>query len=237
MTGEIPEVQGERILAERLAGVRERIVEAARAAGRDPEDITLIAVTKFHPVDLIDRLWALGVRDFGENRHPEARDKSARVNLLGDGARLHFIGQLQRNKVRQVARYADVIQSIDRDEVVDALTGIERDRPLEVTVQVSLDGDPLRGGAVADDVERIAERILENGALTLRGVMGVAPLGVDPAAAFADLRAVSERVRRIDPDATWISGGMSHDFPSAISQGATHLRIGEAITGKRPVRP
>lgn len=225
-------------LSERLAAVRDEIAAAATAVSRDPSDLTLIVVTKFHPLELIDELAALGVTEFGENRHPESRDKAARIHEIGAG-RLHFIGQLQRNKARQVGRYADVIQSIDRVELVDALATLDReDRgPLDVTIQLSLDGDTSRGGVRLDEAEALAERVAVTGTLRLRGVMAVAPIDADTDAAFARVRDTSERIRGIVPDADWISAGMSHDFRSAISQGATHLRIGTAITGNRPTAP
>lgn len=224
----------------RLAAVRAEIAAAAREAGRDPEEISLIAVTKFHPVELLDELYALGVRDFGENRHPESRDKANHLHERYPDARLHFIGQLQRNKARQVGRYADCIQSIDRAELVEALAKLERDAtagPLEVAIQLSLDGDTSRGGVPLDDAESLAEAIARTPTIRLGGVMAVAPIDADTDLAFARTREMSERIRRIVPDATMISMGMSHDFRSAISQGATHLRIGTAITGKRPDQP
>lgn len=219
-------------LAHRLATVREHISAAAAAAGRTPEEITLVAVTKFHDPAIVEALYGLGVRDFGENRHPESRGK-AEVAHAHDDARLHFIGQLQRNKARQVARYADVIESIDREELVEALAKLEGEA-VDVTIQLSIDGDTSRGGVPLGDAEALAERILATPTLRLRGVMTVAPLGMDPEAAFARARETSERIRTLAPGADWLSMGMSHDFRSAISQGATHLRIGEAITGKRP---
>ncbi|NLT25384.1 MAG: YggS family pyridoxal phosphate-dependent enzyme [Microbacteriaceae bacterium] len=227
------------VLRGRLEAVRAEIDEAAAAAGRDPAGITCIVITKFHPLELVDALHGLGVRDFGENRHPESRDKAARVHELGDGARLHFVGQLQRNKARQVGRYADAVHSIDRPELVEALATLDRGErgPLDATLQLSLDGDTARGGVPLDAAEALAERVLETPSLRLRGVMAVAPIGADTDRAFAEVRAVSERIRRLAPDADWISAGMSHDFRSAVSQGATHLRIGTAITGNRPSAP
>ena len=218
-------------LAERLEAVRRRIDAAAARAGRDPDDITLVAVTKFHPVEMIAALRALGVTDFGESRHPEARDKAQAF----PDATWHFIGQLQTNKARQVARYADVIQSVDRPGLVDALAAA--DSPTRVLLQVDLSGEPGRGGVAPADAERLAERIVATGTLRLGGVMAVAPLGADPAAAFAELAGIAARVRRIEPDARWISAGMSADLEAAVAEGATHLRIGTAITGQRPVRP
>lgn len=223
----------------RLAAVREEIAAAAHEADRNPDEITLIAVTKYHPVELLDALYTLGIRDFGENRHPESRDKANYLHERYPDARLHFIGQLQRNKARQVGRYADYIQSIDRLELVDALAKLEREpsNPLEVAIQLSLDGDTSRGGVPLEDAEALAEAIAQTSTLHLCGVMSVAPIDADTGEAFAATRAASERIRRIVPEAEMLSMGMSHDFRSAISQGATHLRIGTAITGKRPDQP
>lgn len=226
-------------LRDRLDTVRGAIADAAAAAGRDAASITTIVVTKYHPLALLDALHGLGVRDFGENRHPESRDKAAHAHALGDGARLHFVGQLQRNKARQVGRYADAVHSVDRAELVDAFATLDRGEagPLDVAMQLSLDGDTARGGVPLDGAEALAERIVATPTLRLRGVMAVAPIGADTDEAFARVRETSERIRRIAPDADWISAGMSHDFRSAISQGATHLRIGTAITGNRPAAP
>jgi PLP dependent protein len=214
-------------LEQRLADVRGRIADAARAAGRDPAGITTVVVTKFQPLDLIERLAALGVTDFGESRHPEARDKAA---ALPD-ATWHFIGRLQTNKARQVARYVDAIHSVDRDALVDALAAWTGTVFLEVDLTGGAEG---RGGVDPDRAEALAERILATGTLRLAGVMAVAPPGEDPAPAFERLARVADRVRRVAPDATAMSAGMSGDYTEAVRAGATHLRIGSAITGPRP---
>lgn len=221
-------------LAARLARVRSDIADAARSAGRTPDDLTLIVVTKFHPASLVRDLALLGVHDVGENRHQEAQRKAAELADLQ--LTWHFIGQLQTNKARQVRRYADVVQSIDREALVDALAGPVPDAPAHIGgfVEVNLTDDPDRGGVAPERVEALVERILQTETVQLRGVMGVAPLGADPRPAFASLRAVSERVQSIAPWATAISAGMSGDFREAIAEGATHLRIGTAITGNRP---
>jgi len=222
-------------LGERLGDVRSRIADAARAAGRDPGATTLIVVTKFHPAELIRALAGLGVRDVGENRHQEAQAKAE--ELRGLGLNWHFIGQLQTKKARQAARYASAIHSIDRERLVDALDAgaAEEDaRPIDAFVQVNLTEDPGRGGVAPDGLEALAERVLAARTLRLRGVMAVAPLEEEPASAFARLAGYSERVRALQPTATAISAGMTHDFPEAIAAGATHLRIGSAITGNRP---
>nr|WP_297345615.1 alanine racemase [Amnibacterium sp.] len=215
-------------LAERLAEVRGRIGDAARDAGRDPAAITTVVVTKFQPLDLVERLAALGVTDFGESRHPEARDKAAAL----PGATWHFIGQLQSNKARQVARYVDTIHSVDREALIDALAGWTGTVFLEIDLTGGAEG---RGGAAPDRAEALAGRILATGALRLAGVMAVAPPGEEPARAFERLAAVGERVRRVAPGAVAVSAGMSGDYREAILAGATHLRIGSAITGPRPM--
>ncbi|KNY04378.1 YggS family pyridoxal phosphate-dependent enzyme [Microbacterium sp. GCS4] len=222
-------------LAARLSAIDDRIADAARLAGRDPAEITRIVVTKFHPASLVRELAELGVRDVGENRQQELSGKTAE---LGDvDVRWHFIGQAQTNKAAAIRRSADAVHSVDRDRLADALhRAAEGDDVLDVTVQVNLTDDPGRGGVAPADVRSLAEHILTLPSLRLRGVMAVAPLDQDPAPAFARLRDLSEQVREVAPDADWISAGMTGDFVEAIAAGATHLRIGSAITGPRPDR-
>ncbi|SBN63090.1 hypothetical protein GA0004736_2009 [Curtobacterium sp. 9128] len=225
-------------LQDRLARVRDGIADAARAAGRDPGELTLVVVTKYHPASLVRELAALGVTDVGENRHQEAQAKAAELADLD--LTWHFVGQLQSKKARQVRRYAHVVQSLDRGSVVDAFAPTESEPEPPVIdgfVQVNLTDDPGRGGVAPDDVEAMVERVVGTGTIALRGVMAVAPLDEEPRPAFARLRSISERVQRIVPTATDISAGMSGDFPDAVLEGATHLRIGTAITGNRPVSP
>ncbi|WP_182046513.1 YggS family pyridoxal phosphate-dependent enzyme [Curtobacterium sp. ME26] len=225
-------------LEARLASVRSAITDAARAAGRSADELTLVVVTKYHPASLVRELAALGVTDVGENRHQEAQAKAAELADLD--LTWHFVGQLQSKKARQARRYADVVQSLDRDSVVDAFapTDAEPDpRVIDGFVQVNLTDDPGRGGVQPEDVEAMAERVLATGTVRLRGVMAVAPLDEEPRRAFVRLRAISERVVSLAPGATDVSAGMSGDFAEAIAEGATHLRIGTAITGNRPVAP
>lgn len=220
-------------LAERYARVESAVAEACRSASRPRGDVTLIVVTKFHPASLIRDLAALGVRDVGENRHQDAAPKAALLTDLP--LTWHFVGQLQSNKARAVAEYARVIHSVDRDSLVTALARVER--PLDVFLEVNLTDDPGRGGVEPSGLVALAERVLEHPSLTLRGVMAVAPVGEQPRAAFARVRELSSLVRTVAPTATDISAGMSGDFAEAIAEGATHLRIGAAITGNRPVGP
>jgi len=222
----------------RLASVRSGIADAARSAGRSVDDLTLVVVTKYHPASLVRELAALGVTDVGENRHQEAQAKAA--ELVDVPLTWHFVGQLQSKKARQVRRYAHVVQSLDRDSVVDAFAPTEAEpdpRVIDGFVQVNLTDDPGRGGVQPDDVEAMVTCVLDTGTIRLRGVMAVAPLDEEPRRAFARLRTISERVVSLAPDATDVSAGMSGDFAEAIAEGATHLRIGTAITGNRPVAP
>ena len=222
-------------LAERLSAIDSQIADAARSAGRDAAEITRIVVTKFHPASVVQDLYTLGVRDFGENRQQELSAKSAEVDL--EHLRWHFIGQAQTNKAASIRRSADAVHSVDRVKIADSLErAAENGDVLDVLVQVNLTDESGRGGVAPDRAEELAEHILSLGSLRLRGVMGVAPLDEAPASAFARLRGVADRIRVLAPDATWISAGMTGDFVEAISEGATHLRIGSAITGPRPAR-
>jgi pyridoxal phosphate enzyme (YggS family) len=222
-------------LAARLAEVDAGIVAAAHAAGRDPGAITRIVVTKFHPAAMVRHLYELGVRDVGENRQQELTEKAAAIDDLPD-LRWHFIGQAQTNKARAIRAAASVVHSVDRIKIADALdAAVTADAPtLDVLIQVNLTDDPGRGGVAPAELDRLAEHVSGCSTLRLRGVMAVAPLGEDPAPAFARLGEYSVRVRAIAPEASWISAGMTADYAEAIAAGATHLRIGSAITGPRP---
>jgi len=224
-------------IAHRLDAVRARIADACEASGREQGGITLTVVTKFFPVSDVRILAELGVTDVGENRHQEAEAKVAEA--AGLGLRWHFIGALQSNKAAAVAEYADVVESVDRGKLLRGLAkgAAQRGRVLDCLVQASLDPPgqtAARAGADPRDVPALAEAVATTDGLRLRGVMGVAPLGGDPARAFADLARIAAEVRLVDPAATWISAGMSGDLEQAIRAGATHVRIGSAVLGDRP---
>jgi pyridoxal phosphate enzyme (YggS family) len=224
-------------LAANLADVRERLAAACARTRRDPAELTLVAVTKTWPADDVVRLAGLGLTDVGENRDQEAAPKAAAVAAAGVTVRWHFVGQLQRNKAKSVVGYADLVHSVDSQRLAAALDHAVqqgRDRPLEVLVQVSIDADPDRGGAVLDDVDALAAAIAAAEGLVLRGVMAVAPMDWEPARAFAALAGIAERVRAEHPAATIISAGMSGDVEEAIGYGATHVRMGSALLGNRP---
>jgi pyridoxal phosphate enzyme (YggS family) len=241
-------------IAANLDAVRARIDGACRAAGRDPSEITLVVVTKTYPAADVIRLASLGVREVGENRDQEAAGKAAEVAAAGVGVRWHFVGQLQRNKCRSVVRYASMVHSVDSVRLAQALSqaavrhtdqadGLARrglPGGLECLVQVSLDGDPQRGGAIVDErhgedlaLDRVLAAIAAAESLSLRGLMAVAPLEWEPERAFATLAAIAARVRTEYPGATVLSAGMSDDVEQAIRHGATHVRMGTAVLGVR----
>jgi len=220
-------------LAGRLADVRGLIGQAARAAGRDPEAITLVAVSKTFPASDVAILAGLGVQDFAENRHQEAAAKAAQL----PGLRWHFVGRLQRNKARQVAAYADLVHSVDRQELLAPLDrgAADRGTALPVLIQVSLAEGAGRGGMPPADLRSLAAAVTNCEHLLLAGVMGIAPPGLARArGAFALLRDVHRQLLAEHPLATVVSAGMSGDLPEAIEQGATLVRVGGALFGARP---
>ncbi|HEY0169060.1 MAG TPA: YggS family pyridoxal phosphate-dependent enzyme [Jatrophihabitans sp.] len=231
-------------LRDNLAAVRSRIDQGCLAAGRSSQEITLIAVTKFFPVTDAALLAELGVTDLGESRDQDASVKAAELaEHTSVAVRWHFIGRLQRNKARSVARYADLVHSVDRQSLAEALEdGARRaERPaLDVLVQLSLDDDadakaPTgRGGGAADELMRLADRVAGSEVLRLAGVMAIAPLKGDPDQAFSRLAEVLQRLRENHPAADVVSAGMSDDLEAALRHGATHVRIGTALLGRRP---
>lgn len=234
-------------LSHNLAATRNRVAAACAAAGRDPAEITLIAVTKTYPAADVLALAGLGLKDFGENRDQEAAPKAAAVAAAGQPVTWHFIGQLQTNKAHSVAGYADFVHSVDRVRLVRALGTAARaaGRRLTCLVQVSLDAGPhgrattaergaqARGGVPPAMAVEVAAAIEGEEGLVLGGLMAVAPLGEDPLAAFAPLRELSAAVRSVNPAAAVVSAGMSGDLEAAVKCGATHLRIGTALLGDR----
>jgi PLP dependent protein len=222
-------------LSARLCQVRERISAACLASGRRADEVTLVAVTKTYPASDIRLLNELGVTDIGENRDQEAAPKAAECAALGLQITWHFVGQLQTNKCRSVASYADVIHSVDRLRLVGALgkRAQAAGRVITCLVQVSIDGDPERGGAYGGQVPLIADAIASEGSLILGGVMAVAPMGMTADAAFSKLRETADAMRSEHPGAVMISAGMSGDLEEAIDAGATHVRVGTALLGGR----
>jgi PLP dependent protein len=223
-------------LAASLDEVRGRIARACSAAGRASGSVTLVAVTKTYPASDVVLLADLGVTDIGENKDQEAEPKAAAVLQQGVSVRWHFVGRLQRNKAKSVVRYADVVESVDSIRLATALdraAGEHREAPLDVLVQVSIDGDPARGGAVDEDIWRVSDAVASAATLRIGGVMAVAPADWEPERAFAMLASVAERLVAKHPGATAISAGMSGDLEEAVKHGATHVRIGTSLLGMR----
>ena len=211
-----------------LQVIRDRVANAAEGAGRDPKEITLIAVTKTFPVTDVKILYELGVRDFGENRDQEG---SLKFSELPGDCNWHFQGQIQSNKLKSIAIWADVIHSIDDISHAKKLSSLVAAK--DIFVQVSLDNLPGRGGVNPDQLLDFLGEVTAIANLKVRGLMAVAPLDEPPLAAFKRLKTLSEMVIKTHPDAWEISAGMSNDFEAAISQGATHIRIGSQILGVR----
>jgi pyridoxal phosphate enzyme (YggS family) len=225
-------------LEENLRAVRARIAAAARAAGRNPGSIALLAVSKTWPAADVRALAGLGQRDFGENRAQELLEKAAELD--GIPIRWHFVGQLQRNKAAAVARLGAVVHSVDRSSLADVLDRVGRERgPVEVFLQVHLGGRPggtaARGGALPADVPALADLVGNSPGLRLRGLMAVAPRDEDSRSAFDRLAALAARVRADHPEADELSAGMSGDLEAAIAAGATIVRVGTALFGDRPL--
>ncbi|MFC8088045.1 YggS family pyridoxal phosphate-dependent enzyme [Streptomyces sp. NPDC057340] len=230
-------------LAANLAKVEERIAAACAAAGRPREDVTLIVVTKTYPADDVRILSELGVRHVAENRDQDAAPKAVACSDLP--LSWHFVGQLQTNKVRSVVGYADVVQSVDRARLVTALSkeAVRAGREVGCLIQVALDagesGRGERGGVAPAGIEELADLVAGSDGLRFDGLMTVAPLTGEYAgrqqAAFEHLMDLSTYVRRTHPAANMVSAGMSADLEQAVAAGATHVRVGTAVLGVRPV--
>lgn len=232
-------------LAAAITRVQDRIAAACAQVNRSADEVLLLPVTKRFPASDAALLAELGLTELAENRDQEAGPKSKTVGELlpGVGVRWHMVGSLQRNKARSVASWADVVQSVDSPRLVDALaravdaalTVGDRSSPLDVLIQVSLDGDPARGGCPVDDVKALAEGVARTSELRLRGLMAVAPLGWPPEQAFDLLANVCAQTRNDHPAATEMSAGMTADLEAAIAYGSTCVRVGTALLGERPL--
>ncbi len=226
-------------LEEGLRAVRARIDAAALAAGRDPGTVALLAVSKTRPADDVRTLVGLGQCDVGENRVQELTGKAAELADLP--VRWHFIGQLQRNKAAAVARLGAVVHSVDRAALAQALSraGEGAGRRVDVLLQVDLGGPEgelgARGGADPAEVPALADAVAELPGVRLCGLMAVAPRGAAPAPAFARLAELAARVRSDHPGAGELSAGMSGDLEEAVAAGATIVRVGTALFGRRPL--
>ncbi|MEC3958452.1 YggS family pyridoxal phosphate-dependent enzyme [Nocardia sp. CDC153] len=225
-----------------LSALIERIDAACVAAGRDPAAVRLLPVTKFFPASDIEILYHLGRREFGESREQEAAAKVAQLGHLSQ-IRWEFIGRLQRNKAKAVARWADTVYSVDSDRLASALdAGVKaalddgaRTTPLRVLLQVSLDADPARGGVRDAALHALADQVAASESLQLAGLMAIPPLDVEPDAAFEQLARIHAALTTVHPEAMELSAGMSGDLESAIRHGSTCVRVGTALMGARPI--
>jgi pyridoxal phosphate enzyme (YggS family) len=237
-------------ITERIAQVRERIAAAAHAAGRDPASITLVAVSKTHPPEVIAAAVAAGITDLGENRVQEAVDKIAALAELRPQPRWHLIGHLQRNKAGPAAEHFALVHAVDSLRLAEALdrraAALGRRLPIllqfNVSGEASKEGFDLPGGAANRAGLAVLlpelEQLLALPALEVRGLMTIAPIVEDPDAArpiFRTLRELRDELAQSFPQATWneLSMGMTDDFPAAIAEGATIVRVGRAIFGAR----
>jgi pyridoxal phosphate enzyme (YggS family) len=235
-------------LTEALAAVRARLANAATAAGRNSDEIELLPITKFFPATDIIILRRLGCEAFGESREQEASDKAAEISKIPNSApiRWHMVGRIQRNKVRSIAGWAYAAHSVDSIKVIDALdraSGLAlaeglRAEPLRVYIQISLDGDPKRGGVDVgrpDVVDETCAAVQAAEGLQFVGLMAIPPLAADPDEAFAGLHAELRRVQEQYPQRLELSAGMSSDLEVAVKHGSTCVRVGTALMGQRPL--
>ena len=214
-------------IAANLAAVQERISKAASLAGRNLDEIILIAVTKTFPASDVEILSQLGVTNFGENRDSDAAPKAASI-----AGTWHFQGQIQSNKLKSITSWSNAIHSLDEIKHFEI---IEKNapHPLDLFCQVSLDGSVGRGGVSTEKLHELASAIEKSSRHRLLGLMAVAPLGVQPQQAFSQLSVIHKAFMVDFPKANKLSAGMSGDFEEAIAHGATHIRIGSSILGSR----
>ena len=208
-------------LSQNLDVVRSKIAKVA------DHEVTLIAVTKTFPASDVQALHELGVRDFGENRDVEGAEKASLIS-----GTWHFQGQIQSNKLKSITSWASVIHSLDDPRHFEIIEKVAP-HPLQIFLQVSLDGAHHRGGAGLEELYSLAALVEKSPTHTLAGLMSVPPLGVDPDAAFAQLALIHNEFMKLFPMAQSLSAGMSGDYESAISHGATHVRVGSSILGSR----
>jgi len=214
-----------------LVAVKADIAQAAEAAGRAPNSVRLVAVSKTKPPDRIRPALAAGHRIFGENRVQEAEDKWPALKDEFPDVRLHLIGPLQRNKVRRAVQLCDVIESVDRPKLARALANAmdEEDRRPEVLIQVNTGDEPQKHGIALSEVDSFIRECAEEYRLPVTGLMCIPPVDEEPSLHFALLREIARR-----HDLSELSMGMTADYPVAVRFGATMVRVGTAIFGSRP---
>lgn len=229
------------MIADNLKRVQSQIREAERAAGREPGSVTLLPVSKFHPVEAIREVAACGITMVGENREQEAREKAA---MLDDGCGIAMIGQIQSKKANSVARWAAEVHSLDSVKLANGLDrgmalalkrGDRTSDTLPCLIQVSADGDTSRGGITREDLDELVAATEDATHLHLKGFMVVPPLDADPRAVFEELRSLTDEYSERLGRNLVLSAGMSGDFETAIACGSDIVRVGTAVFGPRPV--
>ena len=224
-------------VAARVASVRARIARSAARSGRHPEDVLLVAVSKTFPVDAIREAVEAGVTDLGENRAQELQQKAG----LLEGVRWHFVGHLQSNKVRHVVGVASLVHSVDGARVAQAIG--KRARALQTTqdvlIEVNVSGEASKQGVEPEHLRALVEEVEAIEGVALRGLMTMPPLPESPESSRPYLRRLAElreQLEDVAPEAGELSMGMTRDLEVAVEEGATIVRVGEAIFGPRPPR-
>lgn len=219
----------------RYEHVRSRIAAAAERVGRSASTVTLVAVSKGFGPEAVEGLRAAGHADFGESR---AQDLERKARALGQGLRWHFVGSLQRNKVKDVVDTASLIHSVDRLELAQAIAERARrsGRLQRVLVQVNVGRDPAKAGCALEEAPSLVARVRGLDWIACEGLMTIPPFEADARALFETLRVLRDDIRERFPEVQHLSMGMSGDFEEAVEEGATIVRIGEAVFGPRPER-
>jgi PLP dependent protein len=223
-------------IADNWRAIRARVDAACERAGRSPSDVTIVAVSKFHPASAIREAAAAGARDFGENYAQELAAKQAELTDVGDAGdlRWHFIGRLQRNKAKLVAGRVALVHAVDTAELAAEL-GKRAGAPQAMLIAVNVANEASKGGVAVDAAPALAAAIAQLPNAQLAGLMTMPPPDVDPEPLFAALAALRARIAdQLGAALPVLSMGMSGDFETAIACGATHVRIGTAIFGERP---
>ena len=224
---------------ERLDSIHERVRSAAKSVGRTPDEIRLIAVSKRQPFERLEEAYRLGLRDFGENTAQGLAARVGECDAAGlRGIRWHFVGRLQRNKVRTVGPICHRIHSLDRLPLAEALARRATEQKSDVLIQVNLGQEEQKGGIAIADLKDFASELRRMPGLRIRGLMGMPPIGIEPAPYYRQLGQLFGGLgKEMQPEVfTELSMGMSGDFETAIRYGATHVRVGTAIFGERPAR-
>ncbi len=220
-------------IADNIANVRERIHRAAVSAQKDPDSVTLLAISKTHPASAVRDAWTCGIRDIGENYLQEALDKMATLDDLP--LTWHFVGPIQSNKTKAIAEHFDWVHSVDRLKIARRLSEQRPAHlpPLNICLQVNISREESKSGVSVEDLPELAEAVAQLPGLRLRGLMAIPAPAEDPESRRAPLRALREAMQALPLTLDTLSMGMSDDLIEAVQEGATMVRIGTALFGAR----